>query len=136
MQWRDIQFGDRQVRQFSALCLLLAGLWAFRLAFADTVTRVDWLLAGAVATWSTLGLMFPVVMRPVYFVAILVTFPIGWVVSRLLLAVVFFAIITPIALIFRLTGRDVLARKVDPDCESYWEPVGETPVPHGYLRQF
>ncbi len=45
----------------------------------------------------------------------------GWVNSRILLSLVFYCIVTPIALLQRLIGRDALRRRRAPS-ESYWIP--------------
>ena len=41
-------------------------------------------------------------------------------VNPLVMGLLFFVTVTPIALIFRLIGKDPLNRKLDPNCESYW----------------
>ena len=44
----------------------------------------------------------------------------GWIVSHAVLTVVYFAVVTPIALIGRLCGHDPLRLRLDPDADSYW----------------
>ena len=46
-------------------------------------------------------------------------FPIGWVVSHLLLGVVYFLVLTPIGLTLRALGRDPLERRFDQSASSY-----------------
>jgi hypothetical protein len=58
--------------------------------------------------------------RVIYLVLTLVTLPIGLVISFLLLATFYFGILTPLAVVFRLIGRDALKRRFDADAESYW----------------
>ena len=48
--------------------------------------------------------------------------PIGFVVSFVLLAVFYFLLLTPVALVFRLIGRDALRRRFDAAAPSYWVP--------------
>jgi hypothetical protein len=60
------------------------------------------------------------IIRVIYLGLIIATLPIGWLISFFLLAAFYFGIITPLAIIFRLTGRDSLHRKFDRDVESYW----------------
>ena len=60
------------------------------------------------------------ITRIIYLALVLVTLPIGWAVSFILLAVFYFLIITPIGLIFRLIGRDPLHRKFNQEAKSYW----------------
>jgi len=58
--------------------------------------------------------------RGIYLGLILVTMPIGSVVSITLLAIFYFLLLTPLGLLFRLMGRDVLGRKFDSAADSYW----------------
>ena len=55
--------------------------------------------------------------------------PIGWVVTHLVLATIFYGLITPMGAIMRLFGRDRLHRSFDASAESYWiahDPSGDT----------
>jgi hypothetical protein len=56
--------------------------------------------------------------------------------SLAVLAVIFYVVLTPVALVFRLIGRDALARRLDADNESYWEERPPASEPARYLRQF
>jgi hypothetical protein len=58
--------------------------------------------------------------RIIYLGLMLVTLPVGWVVSFILLALFYFLLLTPLGLIFRLVGRDALCRKFDPSAGTYW----------------
>ncbi|MBW8041613.1 MAG: hypothetical protein FVQ85_16680 [Planctomycetes bacterium] len=60
------------------------------------------------------------VTRLIYLCLILVTMPIGLVVSFTLMAIFYFLLLTPLGLLFRLMGRDVLGRKFDSSTDSYW----------------
>ena len=44
----------------------------------------------------------------------------GTVVTRVILTLLFFGVITPVAIFFRCIGRDLLRLKRDPNIESYW----------------
>jgi hypothetical protein len=60
------------------------------------------------------------VTRGIYLGLILVTMPIGLVVSFTLMAIFYFLLLTPLGLLFRLMGRDSLGRKFDSSTNSYW----------------
>ena len=45
--------------------------------------------------------------------------PIGFVIARVVMGV-FFGVVTPIALVFRVTGRDALERTLDRGAATYW----------------
>jgi hypothetical protein len=63
-------------------------------------------------------------------------FPIGWVVSHLILALIFYGLFTPLAALFRLTGRDTLHRRPQPELDSYFVPKSTPADAASYLRQY
>jgi hypothetical protein len=123
------------LRQFAGLCLLIFGGLAGWEYFGRDHQRQALLLAGLAAVLGCGGLVWPRGIRPVFVTAMALTTPIGWVVSRVLLSVMFFGLFTPVGLFFKLIGRDALCRRYAPEQASYWEPKrGATDV-HSYLRQ-
>ena len=81
------------------------------------------------------GLIRSNAIRPVYLGAMALTQPIGHVVSTVLLGLVYYGLITPLAFFFRITGRDALARR-EPALASYWGPKDEPTDVLRYLRQY
>ena len=123
------------LRQFAGLCLLIfGGLAGWEYVWRDH-QRLALLFAGLALVLGCGGLVWPRGIRPVFVTAMALTMPIGWVISRLLLGVLFFGLFTPVALVFKLIGRDALARRHTPERASYWEPKrGATDI-RSYLRQ-
>src|SRR5438874_6969495 len=108
----------RQLRQFAWLLALFLGVAAWRLegTAAGLVVRLT-----AAAAFG-LGTVWPGAFRVVYRTLLVLTFPVGWLVSRVVLGAVFFGLITPLALVFRLAGRDPLCRRLKPEAATYWQP--------------
>ena len=65
-----------------------------------------------------------------------ITSPIGWCVSQLALATIFFLVLTPIGCFRRLLGYDPMRRRFEPERESYWEPVDEPASSESYFKPF
>ncbi|OHB60061.1 MAG: hypothetical protein A2167_08370 [Planctomycetes bacterium RBG_13_46_10] len=76
------------------------------------------------------------ISKIIYLGLILVTLPIGWMVSLILLSAFYFLLLTPIGLIFRLMGRDLLCRKFDSSADSYWLPRRQPDSSDRYFHQF
>jgi hypothetical protein len=74
--------------------------------------------------------------RIIYLGLTLITLPIGWIVSFILLATFYFLIITPLGLVFRLLGRDSLCRKFDSAKDSYWLTYRPPGTIDRYFHQF
>ena len=110
------------------------------LACWHCLVRGHLVMAGVLAvlavTVGPLGLIKPQAIRPIWVGCLLVTFPIGWVVSKVLLACLFYGLFTPVGLVFRLLGRDALARRYRPELATYWEPKPQPAGVRSYLRQF
>jgi hypothetical protein len=63
------------------------------------------------------------------------TYPIGLVVSYIVLALVYYLALTPIGLTMRLFRYDPLARTFDPAAPSYWIPRKKNTPPESYFKQ-
>jgi len=81
------------------------------------------------------GLVWPSLVRVIYTTWMMAAFPIGWLVSRVVLAIVFYLLFTPFAFVFRLMGRDAL-RLRKPRAQSYWLPYDDARKPDEYFRQY
>jgi len=128
---------DRKtLAEFAEAGMFVLGMVAAPLAYLKGQPRVAVAFWLAAMTLRILGLIRPDWLRPIFLGLTLATWPIGWVVGWVALAVLYFAIFTPIALLFRLIGRDALKRKFDPKAESYWEPYQPNRGIDRYLRPF
>ena len=76
-------------------------------------------LAIIASTFIGLGIILPVLLKPAYLVWMTFAVILGWVMTRVILSIVFYLIMTPIGLITRLLGEDFLALKIK-DSNSYW----------------
>lgn len=127
----------RQVWQFGllwlpAFCLLLGGMAIYR--FASWPAAVFLALCAALSI--LVGALRPPWIRALFIGWMWAAFPIGWVVSHVLIAVIYFLVICPIGLAMRAAGHDPLARKFDPLRETYWTERSPKPDPSNYFRQF
>ena len=132
IQWNP---STKQLRQFAgiwfpAFCALVGWSIGHKTGHWSEV-EIGWVLAGLL---SVGGLILPALMRPIFVGLILLTFPIGWVVSHLLLGLIFYGVVTPIGLILRISGHDPLQLK-KPGGNTVWKTsVGKTDATR-YLRQ-
>jgi hypothetical protein len=135
MNWSDIPFrpSTRTLRQFAVLWIVfLAGISYWHAAF-----RGPWLLASALGIGiGLIGLATPRLIRPVFVGWMIAVFPIGWMVSCVLLACVFCGVFAPVGLCFRLVGRDVLEWRYKPGKVTYWTRKNYRTDLARYFRQF
>jgi hypothetical protein len=96
----------------------------------------------AVVVWGAGGalalvyLAAPPARRPIFLGWTYATYPLGWVISRLVMGIVYFLVLTPIGFLVRRFGRDPLERAFDASAPSYWvEREADVRVAR-YFRQF
>ncbi|HEX3449234.1 MAG TPA: SxtJ family membrane protein [Isosphaeraceae bacterium] len=138
MHWSDIPFDPPRttLRQFAGLWLVFFGGMALWQGLARGRVGQALVLALIAVTIGPLGMVRPDWMRWVYVGWMILAFPIGWTVSQVMLAVMFFGLFTPIGLLFRLVGRDSLHRARSPERSSYWSPKPAPADLRRYFKQF
>ena len=123
---------DRSFGIVFAVVFALIGLWPFlfgglvrwwslaiALGFAAVTVARPGLLAPLNRLWFKFGLLLNSIVSPI------------------VMGLLFYLIITPFALFMRLTGKDLLHLRRDPEAASYWiqrEPPG--PAPDTIKNQF
>ena len=84
-----------------------------------------------------IGWLLPSFMRLVFLGMSYAAWPIGFVVSHVVLALVYYLVMTPIGLAMRVVGYDPMNRRRDVSGESTWvERDSGTRGPESYFRQF
>ena len=126
MEWSDVTkpASRTHLRQFAGLFLVVFGGMA---AWRWFQGRQDaWTIGlGVVAlVVGVTGMIAPAAVRPIYTGWMIAAFPIGWTVSRVILGTIFYVVVTPMAWIFRLAGRDLMARQKTAS-PSYWQPKAQ-----------
>ena len=81
------------------------------------------------------GLLFPPLLRWSYVLLSYITYPIGFVVSHVVLAILYYLVFTPVGLIMRLLRYDPLTRRLDPKAASYWQERPKPGPAADYFRQ-
>lgn len=120
----------RELRQFgwmfAGAIALVFGLvipWLWNMAWP----RWPWLLAAVFAVWATLR---PTGLRIVYRVWMKLAHVLGWINTRLILALVFYGVIAPIGILMRLFGYDPLLRRWESARKSYRKDSANPPPDH------
>lgn len=70
--------------------------------------------------FALLGLTAPIILKPIYKVWMSFAVVMGFVMTRVILTVLYFGMFTPIALLTKLLGKDLLDQRLDKNAASYW----------------
>ena len=83
------------------------------------------------------AIVVPVVLKPVYWMWMIFGIILGWFMTRVILSLLFYIIITPIGLTSRLFGKQFLELRWDKSKESYWNfRTNEHLQNENYEKQF
>jgi hypothetical protein len=127
----------RQLNQFGFIWMgfvAFFGAIAFFKFHNPSLARGLWVAAVVV---PIVGWIFPRFMRWIFLGMSYLAFPIGFVVSHVVLAVVYYLVLTPIGLLTRLFGYDSMKRRFGPEAKSYWvERPASAVEAKRYFRQF
>ena len=129
-------FTLRERRWFGPLFGLFMGLitslihrrlpdWGVRTPLL-TITALTILIYYAVPAWQT----------KIYRAWLQSVAPLGWIVSRIVLCLVYYGIVTPLGLGLRLWGYDPLQLRRSTERQTYWTQRSATRDAADYFRQF
>jgi len=114
----DQSVAKKDLRNFGLLVgavFSVIGMWP--LLFRGDEVRV-WAI-GLGGTLMVLGSFVPGVLAPVHRAWMQLGHILGWVNTRILLGVVFYGLITPMGIVFRLIGKDVMRQAMTQDSSTY-----------------
>ncbi len=138
MTWSDIPFRPtrRSLRQFAAAWLVFFGAFGAHQYIARGYHQVGLVLMVLAVVVGAIGLLRPGAIRWLFIGWMVLAFPIGWTISQVMLVLMFYLILTPVAVFFRLRGRDLLCRKPAADRKSFWLPKATPQDVRSYFRQY
>lgn len=139
MNWKP---EDRVLRQFGWLTFVAVPFlgWMFMhrpnpLALDPGQTKVMLTLLGIGLVIAIAGTVRPQSIKYLFIGLSLAALPIGMVVSELIMLLIYFVVFLPVAIVFKLIGRDALERKIDRNAKTYWQPKVLSGRPDSYFRQ-
>jgi predicted membrane metal-binding protein len=123
---------DRSFGLVVATFFLIVGFWPLVRA-----QPIRWWALGVAAVFGLLALLWTAALAPFNRLWVKLGALLYKVVSPIVMAMLFYVTVTPIALLMRLLGKDPLRLRRDPDAASYWidrTPPG--PSPESMKNQF
>ena len=121
----------KELRQFGLLVgavFTVIGLWP--LVFRGEPLRL-WAI-GIGGLLIAFGGILPQLLAPVHKGWMWVGHILGWINTRILLSIVFYALVTPIGLVFRLMGKDTMRQAFAESSTTY--RVVRSPRPHSHMK--
>lgn len=110
----------RYLRNFGITMAVALGLLATLVFFLGSHPERAYWLGGIGAAFLLLVFVLPSILKPIHLLWMGLALFLGYFMSRILLTLLFFVIITPIGLVMRLFGKDIIDEKIQQERETYW----------------
>ncbi len=108
-------------RDLTILALLFLGILtvigAYQYFWKGSPSWYYWIVVGVVLAALRL---IPPLFRRLYGLWLGFSVILGYFVSRIILVITYFVAVLPIGLMMRITGKDPMERKLDPQASTYW----------------
>jgi hypothetical protein len=131
----SIKQSPKDLRKFGLTVGTVLLLIAFFLIWKHGPSQFYFLYIGAFLVLA--GFLFPSILRPLNKAWMTLAVLLSWVMTRVILSLLFYLVITPISLIARISGKHFLDLKIDKTRATYWEKRKNVPSsPVDYEKQF
>ena len=132
---KNIKSGKSDLRKFGItmgiVLILLGGLFLWR---EKGYYFYFFIIAAA---FVVPGLAVPFVLKPIHAVWMTMSIILSWIMTRVILSVLFYLVVTPTRLLAKLLGKQFLDLKIDKNASSYWIPKKELKLDKAdYEKQF
>ncbi len=133
----NLKPSKKQLRDFGFIALCMCNVIGLLLLWPGRISLKAFVVFSLVGlAMFVLSRVSTALLKPIYLGMVLLTFPIGWVVSHLVMGLFYYGVVTPIAVLFRILGRDPLCRKYDPQANTYWTVYKRKRSAKDYFHQF
>jgi len=121
---KNIKTNKEEIRKFGFLIGgVLIAVSIFMLWKALSYYQLVFIIG---AIFIILGFFIPMVLKPIYIIWMTFATILGWIMTRVILAVLFYLIVTPIGLIARIFGVNFLDLSWNDNVKSYWNKRDKT----------
>lgn len=126
----------RELKQFAFAWLVFFLLIAGLIHWKGASDPVAWTVALLAVFIPAIGCLSRSFLRLAYLGMAYLAYPIGFVLSHLILMVIYYLVMTPTGLLLRIIKRDFFPKKPDPKKDSYWMAKAETRKAEDYFKQY
>jgi len=116
----ELNQSEKSLRQFAVLMMVICiGILFY---FYEDFSGFWQSFLAVLVLIFTVGLAAPPLVKPLHKVWMGLAFALGWLVSRVILTLIYFLVVTPIAFVARLSGKRFIDDGFRSEAPSYWKP--------------
>ena len=130
---QNIKTNNKAIRDFGfiigCLLLIIAGILFYKMSYLNLV------MISLGFSFIGLGLVLPVIIKPFYLLWMYFAVILGWFMTRLILGLLFYIIVSPIGVILRLFGKEFLGLGKKLSNKSYWNHINKKNVNYRHFEK-
>ena len=115
---KNIKSGKKELKEFGITFAIVFGL--FGVLFWWRHKPYFYYLFFVSVFFMFFGLFLPIALKPIQKIWMAVALVMGSIMTKVILFILFYLVITPIGIICRLLGNGILDLKLDKTKKSYW----------------
>ena len=132
---KNIKSGKKELREFGITIGIVLGLFGGLFLWREKSFYYYFFIGSAV--FLVFGLLAPAVLKPIQKIWMAIALVIGFFMTRVILSILFYLVVTPISFLTKFLGKDILDIKIDRKAASYWQLREKKPFDKlDYERQF
>jgi cytochrome b subunit of formate dehydrogenase len=125
----------RELRKFGFTMGIIIIIIAVILLFTLSDLGIYFIISGIILFFLTI--FSPILLKPLFLIWMSLAMIIGYIMTRVILSLIYILIFTPIGIVIRLLRKDPLQEKFHPDAKTYWIPKEKNEFsPENAERQF
>lgn len=115
---KNIKSGKKELRQFGLILSFFLFFLTILFSLRDKTFRFSFFILSIIAFF--LGLYAPVLLKPIQRALMSFATVVGWIVTRIILTILFYLVLAPIGILGKIFGYKFLDTVIKKDSESYW----------------
>ena len=131
---KNIKSEKSDLRKFGITIGILLMIIAGILFWKEKESFQIFLTIGAVL--CVFSVVIPVILKPIYWIWMIFATILGWIMTRVILSILFYVIITPIGFIPRIFGKQFIELKWNKKNSTYWNYRSDELDKGSYKNQF
>ena len=118
MKTENNRLSQKNLRQFGLIVGSILLAIGFFLFWRNETSFKPFILLGMVV--FSLGLLFPILLKPIHYIMLKISERLGRFMTIIILTLLYYLLITPISLAYRLFGKQFLELKWNKSQKGYW----------------
>ena len=132
---KNIKSGKKDLRNFGITIGLILFLISGILFYFDNKLFLNFFYVSIF--FISLGLILPKFLKPIYLIWMTFAVILSWLMSRVILSLLFYFVISPIKLIAKVFGKNFLDISISNHVDTYWNHrISEIEKNQDFTKQF